>query len=339
VRAFLKKHGSGRFRLSETYPRGVNPFEWDPRLEATVLRMEEPKTLDQLLVSGLSSDVLASALAALFLADMVETLEPPSGPVSVAQLPAFPEPRVVPNRTSISSPDLAPLSLAPMPIPSVPASEPHEAERASIAARLDPLLGKSYYDVLRIIPSSSKDQIERAYRFLERQLHDEDPGVRAFRDLIAEAYAAITGPELGPRYRELAERSMKNARALQDRCALEAEPKIERASIAMAQGRTGEAAYLLGWAQELDALRRDLRAHRAFLAYARTPPDERRDVAKGLKAMIAHELTKAPADLRLQLYLAVAHAGLGETAEARAILARTEDRPHPLREVVQALLG
>jgi hypothetical protein len=159
------------------------------------------------------------------------------------------------------------------------------------------------------------------------------------RDLIDEAYAALTHAELGPRYRDLAERSMKKARALQDRCAVEAEPKVERAAIAMAEGRTGEAAYLLGWAQELDALRRDLRAHRAFLAYCRTPPEERKSVAKGLKAMLAPEVEKAPDDLRLSMYLALVHAQLEEREQAREILARTKERPHALRRVVQDLLG
>ncbi len=66
------------FRLGATYPHGVDPFEWGPVLEEIFTGPPGVKTLSELMQTPTANNQLEAALAALSLAEMLDTLEAPS---------------------------------------------------------------------------------------------------------------------------------------------------------------------------------------------------------------------------------------------------------------------
>lgn len=349
VQAFLARATGARFRLTATYPRGVDPFEWGEAVERGVGQLEHPQSLDELVQGGLPADQAAVALTTLELAGMLERVADAGGaPVAVdddAPLKLRPMPRVVRPVSALHAESLLPpvrASSGVAPRPARPTSRvplDHDGERAAVLAKLSPLVGKSYYDLLRVRPSSTLDQIERAAKFLGGDVDAApDPGERAFFGLIAEAGALLRDPQLGPRYAQALERAELDPRARRELHLLEVEPKVERAVRRMGEGRTGEAEILLEWASRLDPSRSDLRIHREFLAFCRAEPARRAELARNLRPVIAAEALRNPEDPRLQLYFAAVVAELGDVSMARGALGHV-DPEHPLARAVARRIG
>ncbi len=372
VKRFIAKTAGARFRLADTYPRGVDPFEWGDEVEQVVQQLEAPQSASQMTSMGLHPDQVAVALTTLWLADMLDVLEAVTArPQTAAEMPATPLSLPDPARP-LSLPDSArPLSLPDpvaqlkeqtrppqvdaeptVPTPAVippaavtssrPASVPkgveHDAQKARVAAVLGGLRDKNYFEVLRLTPTSSAEQIARSFRYFSQSGGDDD-GARALRDLAVEAHHMIVHHADAAKYREYVVKSKDKPRHVRDRLMMEVAPKIERAVSAMADGRTGEADYLLDWAAELDPSRRDLRLHRAFMSFCRADDSMRDAVAKALRPMIASEALKNREDARLQLYFAAVVAELGEVSMARGIHTHTRDHEQPLAQLVARILA
>jgi len=77
VRAFTARTQGSRFHLADTYPRGVDPFEWGEAVERAVAALEEPKSAEDLAARDLGAERAAVVLTCLDLADMLEILEAP----------------------------------------------------------------------------------------------------------------------------------------------------------------------------------------------------------------------------------------------------------------------
>lgn len=378
VRQFLAKTVGARFRLGDTYPRGVDPFEWGEEVERVVGQLEGPTTAQDMTGMGLHPDQVAVALTTLWLADMLDVLEsvslrPASSPHLSEGPMALPDRRAMaraaktqpPMASPVRSPQASPIPAAvsapvPAPVPA-PAAAPapvqapeaptqppeatahyrhvdHDTEKALVAAKLGPLRNKTYFEVLRVTPGSSAEQIERSYRFFSRSGDDADPGDRAFRAVATEARAMLIDSPDAVRYRDLVTKTKGKPKLIRDRFALEVAAKIDRAVQAMAEGHTGEADYLLDWAAELDPSRRDLRIHRAFMSFCKAEEPMRDAVAKALRPMIASEALKNREDGRLQLYFAAVVAELGEVDMASGIYTHTRDKDQPLAKLVARIL-
>jgi len=323
--------------LTDTYPRGVDPFEWGEAVERLVATLDTPRSLDELMRGGLPPDQLAVVLTTLELVEMLDVIE---------------EELSVPPRANTGEVRLRPVSAIGAQISSAP-PEPnvetlevaerrwdHWEQRAAVDKKIGSLLGKSYFEVLRVRPSSGQEQIERAAKFLTKTFPGipEEPGQRAFRGLAEEAAAVLLDPAASARYRDLAERGELDAKVRRERFALEVDAKVDRAVRRMAEGHTGEAELLLEWAAKLDPSRQDLRLHRAFLVLCRVSPEDRPAVANDLRPVLAAETVKHARDPVLELYLAAVLAVLGERDGAWGALGRTPDPSHPLAARVRALI-
>lgn len=76
VAELLARWGAHRFRLADTYPRGVDPFEWGDDVERAVEALEAPTSIAALGEAGLERTTAAVVLAALHAADMLEIHDP-----------------------------------------------------------------------------------------------------------------------------------------------------------------------------------------------------------------------------------------------------------------------
>ena len=215
-----------------------------------------------------------------------------------------------------------------------------QAEYRSVEERLAPLRNQSYFQLLRVTPETPPAQIERAYRFLVRRVDQEgdDPGWRASKDLLAEAYRVLRDPAHAKSYGELVERSERSRTARAERAALEAEPKVERALSVMALGRTGEARYLLAWAGELDPTRSDIGLLTAMAEHLGKRARKRSNRVSELLGVFSREVAKNPHDWRVKLCQAVLHAESGDARAAQALIQVSPDPHHPLAEYARLVL-
>lgn len=340
VDRFLEEHGQSLFKLSATYPHGVDPFEWGSTVEAIIASMEEPKTLADLVAEGLDQRLAEVALAVMFWAGMIELHRAARSPQNAAfpgqnahapiphapATPAFtPTPRTPGRGTKLQEPRTSfedsfdressglvvhrrtpmstPASPAPpekSPVPAATTDAVPVVDRVSMA--LHAFRGKSYYKVLRISETTSPDQVERSYRHLLRQLEEQDDAlVRiALIELLDEAHAVLSDRDTAAFYRDLCERSKTSSTALAERYTFEAERKVARCLSAMAEGRLYEAIALLDWIAALDPSRRDLKVLRGVYNYFRAPRDRRAHEARILKPLVISELTRSPGDANLK---------------------------------------
>lgn len=343
IERFLGEHANAQFKLSATYPVGVDPFEWGRDFDAKVMTLEEPKSINELAQLGLDKKLAEVAMAVMFWLGMVElhrnvsrerraSLEPvsPANEPRSARTPSPSEERevsglVVHRRASVAAER----------IPVQAVTEPLHTPIDRVGAALAAYRGKSYYKILRVTESTAPDQVERSYRHLLRLLEDqEDPAVRhAIEGVLDEAYATVADRDAGPRYRDLSERSKSSSGAVAERQSIEAERKIGRALSTMAEGRLSEAHALLEWIAVLDPTRRDLKILRGMLSYFRTPRDRRALEARALKPLVLGELQRSPGDAHLKMCVALISAEDGEHIDIGA-----ENASHPIMDRVRDLL-
>lgn len=370
VQRFLETHRHSLFSLSGTFPKGVDPFEWGAQVERTVTQSAHQISVQRLMQGGLPQDLAAVAMTSLFLADMLDLREQGAG-LRPAPAPSDPPVRPTePRRTAATpaAPASAPASgglvihrragTSPTPAAGVTPPAPrtaapsgarpedpaprsqHEAELQSIRKRVLPIAGQNYFQLLRVTPGTAPAQVERACRFLMRRVEDEgqDPGWRATKDFLQEAFVALNDPERAALYGQLVERSEKSPQGLVERHAFEAEAKVDRCLRAMAEGRTGEASFLLSWAERLDSTRTDVPVLLAVLDYLRAPRAQRATDARGLQAFLAQELARQPHDWRLKLCQALVLSELSDARGANALLTGCPDPDHPMVRLVRAQL-
>ena len=206
--------------------------------------------------------------------------------------------------------------------------------------RLLPVMDKTYFQLLRVRPDTPPEQIERAYRFIVRRVEEEaeDPGWRATKDLLTEAYRVLGDPAAAEIYKSLVERSERSQMAQAERCALEAEPKVERAFSLMALGRTGEARYLLAWAAQLDPSRTDIGPLMAMAEHLGRSAQDRAAELVQFSTAFAPEITKNPHDWRIKLCQSVLLAESGDVRSSQAILRAAPDPHHPFVEYIRLIL-
>jgi hypothetical protein len=253
VARFAARWGQHRFRLAETYPRGVDPFEWGPDIDAIVGQLEEVEPLAALEAAGLERTTALVVLATLHTADMLELHDPA-------------------QRRDV---DLGP--------PDEPATDLRYAPdqvRAAMAMRLDPWAGATYFEVLRLTPQATSADVERAYQALVRRLdaRADDVGLRGLQAMLDDAARTLRDPVLGAAYR--AALADVGPRAEGTRRRLEAEPKTVRAIEALVSGRAGEAAYWIDWALTREPQRVELHLYRELLMLFGAPPAQRREIAE-----------------------------------------------------------
>jgi|GEM_PF-2385956 len=375
VQRFLETHGRSAFSLSGTFPRGVDPFEWGAQVERVVTQAANPLSLQRLVQSGLPKDVAAVAMASLYLADMLDLREQgaglrPAPTPAEGSAPRLPEPRRVPpavptpaggvkspppaaqtgglvihRRSGPAAAPSSPPAAAPVsaPPPRAPAAAPvskHDAELQSVRKRVGPIAAQTYYQLLRVTPGTPPAQVERAYRFLLRRIEDEgeDPGWLATKGVLQEAFEVLKEPERANRYTQLVERSEKSSKGMVERHAFEAEPKVDRALRAMAEGRTAEASFNLAWAERLDSTRTDVPVLMAVLDFMRASGPQRTSDARGLQAFLAQELARQPHDWRLKICQALVLSELSDMRGAQALLVECPEADHPMARLVRTRL-
>ena len=221
---------------------------------------------------------------------------------------------------------------------SITFSEPTCSSRSSITCT--PLSGQTYHQLLRVTPGTAPAQVDRAYRFLARRVEDEgdDPGWRATLDLLREAHTVLRDPERAALYAQMVERSESSSAAARERQAFEAEPKVDRALKCMAEGRIGEATFLLTWAEKLDPTRLDVPVLMSVVDFLRAPRQQREQDARGLQTILAAELARQPNDWRLKLCQALVLAELGDERGAQALMLESPDLDHPMVRLVRSTL-
>lgn len=281
VERFLARYGDHRFRLAETYPRGVDPFEWGEQVERRIALLESPESIEDLVQAGLPRLTAQAALTALHLTDMVEVLDP-------VQRSGGPRPDFGAGERGGERPTFM-----------------HDQLRTLIAQKIEPLRRGSYYEILRVATSCDDDELIRAHRGLIARINTTDPAGRAHRSLVDEAFSVLTDQRLGPEY-------LRSLNDPERRAKLEAEPKFKRAVLLLASGEVGEADYWLEVAHKLDPGRRDLRPVQSLLGLASV-----RDRADA-KAIAAELLPRLEAEVE---ELDTKDLGRGALAVVRAALA------------------
>ncbi len=378
VQRFVNTHHNTTFTLAATYPSGVDPFEWGPRVEAAVETLRAPATLADLEGAGLPREQAVAVLTTLQLTDMVDLRELPARPRSSS-------PSGGGARARAASPSGASIQATPAPAMSTPAdgawpdtqglvihrrgdlpdavdgviepsralAEPapptdaqvggseHDREYVVVRDRLSPYFGQNYFQILRVTRETNVAQLDRAYRFLVRRFEEEmdRPGTGPVLDLIHEAYEAIKDEESARRYGLLVERGDKLGRIDRERQAFEAEPKVDRAVRAMGSGRTGEATLLLSWAERLDPSRHDLSAFFGVLDVIRAPDGRRAADARAVRRVLQDQMAFRAHDWRIKMCLALVLAEDGEPAAAERLLVPAPDPSHPMVQRVRAAVA
>lgn len=315
---------SGPVRATELYPQDVDPFGVGEELDAVIGARE---LLDQGMLerAGLDRARARACLAALLLTGMGEAVDRDGRPRETSAIVAKAS-EAGPGSQETSEPKLRPISrqvqaqaravddsddtldwpVSPVrssktgPVAAVSAPPRSSNDRDDVARALGAFAGKDYYDVLRVKPSTSLDQLERAYRFLIREAGDQSAARRAVLGLYSEAYETLSDPERGPKYRKVAEQARERPRALSARTSFEAARKTERAMALAAQGALAEASVLLEWASATDPQRKELRTMAAIVDWLAHPPRDRaRPEVLGTltNALLEDKATSAPAML------------------------------------------
>ena len=113
---------------------------------------------------------------------------------------------------------------------------------------------------------------------------------------------------------------------------------MERALNCILEEHYDEADVWLTWVAKLDPARADLRIHRAFLSFCRTPAQKRQGVASVLRELLVRETMKAPDNLILQVYLACVVQHLGDTNMVQQIMDKQGVSSHPFVGLIQRFL-
>ena len=265
-----------------------------------------------------------------------DTASPSRGAARGAADTASPSRSAGRGAADTTSPSRAPAG----PPPSTVGGNAHDREYVVVRDRLTSYFGQNYYQILRVTPESDPNQLDRAYRFLVRRFEDEmdRPGTAPLIDIIHEAYEVLKDPEASKRYAAIVERADTHDWIERERRALEAEPKVDRAVRAMAVGRTGEATFLLSWAERLDPSRTDLGAYFGVLDVIRAPDGQRAADARALRSILQEQLGQRPYDWRIKLCMALVLAEDGDPWGANRLLEHAPDRSHPMALRVSALL-
>ncbi|MCS6760405.1 MAG: hypothetical protein MO852_16870, partial [Candidatus Devosia euplotis] len=166
----------------------------------------------------------------------------------------------------------------------------------------------------------------------------DDIATRAHRALIEDAAAVLRDPERAKGYAAMVELAENNSVSERERQAFEAEPKVERAFRAMAEGRTGEATFLLSWAEKQDSSRTDVSILFAMIDYLRSPADQRANDTRTLERRIDAELTKRPTDWRVRLCYGLLLAEKDDLRGAQRHIANVADPDHPMVRRIRALV-
>lgn len=337
VRMFLERTRGQMFRLVDTYPKGVDAFEWGEKVESVVQTMSDARTIEELSEAGLPLDQVAVVLTTLSLTGMIEALQ------GVSQLPQKLKLRTMATSGEHALPSEVPLKLRPISGVVRPASAPEsealtpaiEETNDGFREKIFPLIGKNYYVILRVTPASKPEQLERAVRFLSKNTDPSKRGAWALAELAREAYSVLTSPELAEKYRECVERSGEHPKYVSARCQMEVAPKLERALKCILEWYLDEADLWLSWIATLDPARSDLRIHRAFLSFCRTDEQKRPGVANALRDLLAQETMKAPDNLVFQIYLACVVATLGDNNMVQLIQDKRGVSSHPFAALIK----
>ena len=335
VRMFLEKTQGRRFVLADTYPVGVDAFEWGDEVESIVQMLQKPQSLEDLTRQGIPPDQVAVVLATLHLTGMLETVD------------ALPEqPSKLRLRTMATSGEhtlpptplasLRPLSGAQQVLEPATPSGSHAlpTDKNSFKGKIQALIGKSYFEILRITLASKPEHVERAIRFLTKHEASTNRADLAMAQLARDAEAIFNDSVLGPRYRECVEHAGQSPKHLSARLQMEVEPKLEHAIRALAAGYLDEADTWITWAAKLDPARGDLRLHRSFLGFCRASSEHQQAVALALREMLVEETIKAPTDMCLQVYLACVVGCLGDRNMVQSITEKEAVRAHPLSHLI-----
>lgn len=308
VERFITRFGDHRFRLSETYPRGVDPFEWGEQVERRIALLEAPESVDDLVQAGLPRLTAQAALTALHLTDMVEVLDP-------VQRSSGPRPDFGAGERGGDRPTFM-----------------HDQLRTLIAQKIDPLRRGTYYEILRVATSCDDDELIRAHRGLVARINTAEPAGRAHRSLVDEAFSMLTDQRLGPEY-------LRSLNDPERRAKLEAEPKFKRAVLLLASGEVGEADYWLEVAQKLDPARKELRPVRSLVALASvSDKDDAQAIAAELLPSIEAEVQALDARDLGRGALAVVRAALGDRRGAQKVLEALGARGEAWKPWVERLL-
>lgn len=367
VLRFLEERGRSLFKLTETFPPGLDPFGWGPTVEAAVLANDLEVSISSLVSAGLAPKTATAAVVSLYLSGMIsETNRRPRAPNLFGPALAAPggSPSSPEERDASEEPKahIEPVDHGLIAIPRVsvtPAAgvdgldeatpldsvfeveDTHDAQYRVVEERLRPVRDHTYFQLLRVTPDTPPEQLERAYRFLVRRVDDEgsDSGWRATKELLAEAHRALKNPAAARHYASLVERADQSPAADAERRALEAEPKVERALSRMALGCTGEARYLLEWAARLDPTRADIESLMAMADHLARADSFSTDELAELTRSFAREVTKNPHDWRVKLCHAVLLAESGDSRAAQAILQIVPKPSHPMVEYCQGIIA
>lgn len=334
VRDFLRSVQSRQFVLTDTYPGGVDAFEWGAELEKWVQTLTEARGLAFLSTQGVPLDQVGVALMTLHLCGMLEIVEAAAEQASQLRLRtmATSGEHVLPGPQATLRPNSGME-------PAAPISSTRLFGSGDFQEKIEPLIGKSYFEILRITLASKPEQVERAIRFLTKHEHSENRGERALAQLAQDAAALLADPQRGPRYRECIENADESRKSRSARFQMEVGPKIDHAIVAISEGALAEADIWITWAAKLDPERSDLRLHRAFLGFCRAKPKHRPAVAKPLGEMLEAAISKSPQNISLQAYLACVRAALGDLNGIQSIMENGQVRAHPLADLYQRFVA
>ncbi|MEE2901239.1 MAG: DUF4388 domain-containing protein [Myxococcota bacterium] len=331
VQHFLNRTRGRRFVRLDTYPIGVNAFEWSDQVESVVAALSTPRSIDELTKSGLPVDHLAVVLTTLSMTGMVEDVSPevlsraPSSlPERQVSLPHRPLKLKSSRNYSTADPALESVSKAAVRLP----------EQDSSVEKAKPLLGKNFYEILRITPSSSDEQIQRAVKFFSKNSTSEKLYERIVAALAKQASRILMDSNKSSEYRQAVMESKEMPKAMQQRIQFEIGSKLEAAFEAILHARTVEADFWLTWAAALDPSRADLRVHRAFVSFQAASGEKKSHVANALREFLAEEVAKHPAAHIFQIYLAAVVASLGEAELVANIRGRRGVAEHAMISLI-----
>lgn len=320
-------------------------------------------------LSGGATNLVRTPWVALFFSRrMIQTECPSCGAQTPVKVTRIPDKGVMTKCESCSHafivrpPKKAPPSAAPRKIggltiqprskvPPPAEAEPRRAEAPAtlggslraqkIAERLRLLRDKTYYQILRVAPGGPADQLGRAHQYMMQKEAPPkaDPGFDAWKDLVDEAYSALSDRSFVAKYERLVRDSEMSPKARIKRKKLEVDPKVHRMTVALARNALGEATYLNEWALSLDPDRKDLAADRAFIEWRTAPAAQRSEKAERAKRVIAPLANRWFSDDRLKLYLVMLTSTTETIKKAKRIMKRVSDEGHPLYEPAKKTLS
>ncbi|MBI4821310.1 MAG: hypothetical protein HY791_33935 [Deltaproteobacteria bacterium] len=326
-------------RLTELYPRGVDPFQWGESTESLVAT-GSTVSATELERQGLSRKEARAVLGALLLTGMGESIDENGVTKELSAVTGVPSAL----SPSTSDPDTSEPGLRPFSLDAQAATEDFEAARHhavssrpqlsegdEIKRALSAFMGKDYFDVLRVRPNTGPEQLERAYRFLTRENLPDTPSRRAVLGVYEEAYLTLSDTERSAKYRRVAEQAKDRPKLLSARTSFEATRKVERALLVAQSGALHEAAALIEWAFTLDPARKDLPLLKAVFEVMAEPSSSAR----------LSELERvADAEKAISGLVLIARAlieGLTLKRPAADVVASLPD--HPLGSVVKQVLS